>query len=377
MAEHDEGQERTEQATPKRREEARRKGDIPRSRDFNTMVLMVASSAGLMALAKPVSEGLGDLMRRFFTIDRATLATTENIPRQFADALFQMVEGLGLFFLLTLVVALVAPILLGGWVFSAESMMPQFGRMSPLQGLQRMFGLKGILEMFKALLKFAVVAGGAIWLLWRQWPELLSLGTAGVWPSLASASSITGQAFFYLCLTLIAVAALDAPFQLWDYSRRHKMSRQEIKDEMKESDGRPEVKSRIRRLQQEMANRRMMQEVPKADVIITNPTHYAVALRYDPQRMSAPRVIAKGADEVARKIREAGEKHRIILVSAPPLARALYHSTKLNQEIPAGLYLAVAQVLAYVFKLRSRADNEAPPNPPKDFPIPEEFRHDA
>jgi flagellar biosynthetic protein FlhB len=212
--------------------------------------------------------------------------------------------------------------------------------------------------------------------LWHKAGEFLVLSELSVEGGLTTAAHLIIWSFLMISLGTILIAAIDVPFQLWQHSRQLRMTRQEVRDEMKESEGRPEVKQQIRRLQRELAQRRMMQEVPKADVIVTNPTHFAVALRYDAGKMRAPRVVAKGADLIARNIRTIGAEHRVPVFEAPPLARALFYGAELDQEIPEGLYLAVAQVLAYVMQLRDPRPG-AMPTPPGDLPIPPELRRDA
>jgi flagellar biosynthetic protein FlhB len=376
MAENADGQERTEEATPKRREEARKKGDVARSRDLNTAALLMAASSGLLALGGGAGEGLQATMRHFLSLDRDLLFDPGAVPGLVTQAIIQMIKILAPFLALAVIAACVAPLLLGGWVFSTEAFHFKFDRLNPLQGIKRVIGLKGLAEMGKTLVKVLVIAAVAVMVARTKMPAVLGLGHGSPQGDLAAAFDVMGWSFLWFCAATILLGALDAPLQLWEHSKRLRMTREEIRQELKDSEGKPEVRARIRRLQQEMANRRMMQEVPKADVIVTNPTHYAVALRYNQGSMAAPRVVAKGVDEIAARIRELGGEHRIPLLSMPPLARAIYHSTQLNHEIPAGLYVAVAQVLAYVYQLRSRPVHGSPPPPPKDVPIPDEFRRE-
>ena len=251
--------------------------------------------------------------------------------------------------------------------------MQQLDRLNPAKGLARVFSLNGLAELAKALAKFTVLALTAGLLLWRDMGSILSLGGQGLAPALSGAASLLLNSFLVLCGALVSIAALDVPYQYWRHHQQLRMNRQDLREELKETEGRPEVKSRQRALQREVARRRMMQEVPRADVVVTNPTHFAVALRYRPETMAAPRLVAKGADLVAQRIRGLAAEHGVPLLSAPPLARALYHGTRLGQEIPAGLYQAVAQVLAYVYALRrQRREGGAAPVPPTDLPVPDE-----
>lgn len=272
-----------------------------------------------------------------------------------------------------LVVAVLAPLALGGWTFSTGALALKPERLNPVKGLARVFSLNGLAELAKALAKFTVLALTTGLLLWRDMGSILALGTQALAPALSGAASLLLNSFLVLCGALVSIAALDVPYQYWRHHQKLRMSRQDLREELKETEGKPEVKSRQRALQREVARRRMMQEVPRADVVVTNPTHFAVALRYRPESMVAPRVVAKGADLVAQRIRELAAEHRVPLLSAPPLARALYHGTRLGQEIPASLYQAVAQVLAYVYAVRrQQREGGAAPVPPIDLPVPDE-----
>ncbi|MFA7095480.1 MAG: flagellar biosynthesis protein FlhB [Gammaproteobacteria bacterium] len=367
------GQERTERATGKRLREAREKGQIPRSRELNNMVMMLAASGGLVLLGQGMLQSLQGILRQAFQVERDSLfdpvAMLQSFGHLFGDALMLLAP----FLLLMIVAAVIGPLAIGGWSFSAQALTLKWERLNPVKGLGKIFSWRGLVELGKALAKFAVVATVAVTLLWNLASELLGLGFEPYERAFDHAVSLFVKAFIILSASLVLIAAVDVPFQLWDYARQLRMTRQEVKDEFKETEGRPEVKSRIRRLQRELAQRRMMEEVPKADVVITNPTHYAVALRYDQDKMKAPRVVAKGSDLVAARIRAVASEHRVPIFSAPPLARAIYFSTEIGREIPAGLYVAVAQVLAYVYQLKTWAPGGARPEPPADLPVPEEF----
>lgn len=274
---------------------------------------------------------------------------------------------------LMFVAGLAGPVLLGGWSFSVEALAPKAERIDPFKGLGRIFSLRSLMELGKTILKFLLVAAVAITVLWQLSDWLLGLAISPLALSLPAVGLKFAQVFIMLSCAMILVAVIDVPFQLWDHTRKLKMSRQEIKDEMKETDGRPEVKAHIRNLQQQAAQQRMLQDVPGADVVITNPTHYAVALRYVDGEMNAPVVVARGRDLVAQQIREIASEHNITLFSAPPLARALYAATEVGQEIPARLFVTVARVLAYVFQLRDAGGFASGVTMPKpDSLLPEE-----
>lgn len=377
MAEMESAQERTERASPRRRQEARTKGQIPRSRELTTALVLLTSAGGMLLLGGRMIRGLQDVFRHGLHIERAKIFHESSLIEALGGITFDAMMVIAPFLLLITLVALLVPLGIGGWVFSPQAFAFNSSRLNPVTGMGRIFAWRGLVEMLKAFAKFALVAACAGWLLWDLSPRLLGLATEPLTQGLKHSGQLLGWSFMGVSAITLLIAAVDVPFQMWDYGRQLRMSRQEIREEMKETDGRPEVKSRIRRLQQEMARRRMMDEVPKADVIITNPTHYAVALRYDQARMRAPIVVAKGADLISARIRRLGAEFRVPTLSAPPLARALYYSTDLNHEVPAGLYLAVAKVLAYVYQLRQgfKPGGHAPPAP-EDLPIPPELRKD-
>lgn len=375
----DSGQERTEQPTQKRLQESREKGQIPRSREFGTMAMLLVGGLGLFVMGDSLMQGSMDILRDGFTINRNEIFDVSVMFIRFKAAMVAALLMLAPFFAILLLVALLSPLALGGWSFSAEALSFKFEKMDPIKGLGRIFGWKGIIELTKALAKFSLVGAVAVYLLWSNINDFLGLANESIESGFAHAGHLLAWSFLLLAGSMIVVALIDVPFQLWDHQRQLKMTRQEIKDEYKQTDGSPEVKGKIRRLQHEMAQKRMMQQVPKADVVITNPTHFAVALKYDQSRMGAPRVIATGVDLIALKIRSIASEHNVMIVESPPLARALYYSTKLDQEIPAGLYLAVAKVLAYVYQLDIHLKGKgSKPNPldSEDLPIPDDLKKD-
>jgi len=364
MAESD-AQERTEQATPKRLEEARRKGQIPRSRDLSTAAVTLVGGAAMYLLGGTITGQMAEMMRRGLALsrDEATDSTfmLPALSNAAADGLWLSMPVLGLITL----AAIIAPLALGGWSFAGQAMMPQFSRLNPLEGIKRMFAMRSLVELAKAMAKFGVVAVIATIVLWNDAPALMGLGREPLQQAIGHAIQLSGKALLVISAGLLIIAGIDVPYQLWQYAKQMRMSRQEIREEYKESEGSPEVKGRIRQLQQEVARRRMMQEVPKADVIVTNPTHFAVALKYDEKRMRAPIVVAKGVDVIAAKIREVAGENAVPIFEAPPLARVLYRNVDIGDEIPATLYIAVAQILTYVFQLKvaKRAGQQPPPKP--------------
>ncbi len=374
MAESD-GQERTEQATPKREQDAREKGQVPRSRELNTVAALLAAAAALIIMGESLTRSLAAQMQRGLSLSREQVMDTTALPARFLEAVVEAMLTLMPFFALMVVVAIAAAAALGGWAFSAISF--KWDKLDPIKGMGRVFAWRGLVEMLKGMAKFLLVALAALLLLKMLGQQFLGLGRESLPQGLAHVGDLLSWAFLVLSATLLLVVLIDVPFQLWDHQRQMRMTKQEVRDEHKQTEGSPEVKGRIRRMQMEIAQRRMMAEVPKADVVVTNPTHYAVALRYDQARGDAPVVVAKGTDLVALKIRTVAQENDVPVLEAAPLARALYHSTELDQPIPVGLYRAVAMVLAYVYHLRQGPmySREGVVNMP-DLPIPDDLRRD-
>jgi flagellar biosynthetic protein FlhB len=375
MAEND--AEKTEQPTQKRLEEARKKGQIPRSQELSAAAVVLIAGAGLHFMGKSLGNGMFDLMRSGLTISRDQALDSSTAISMFAGSAQHALLACAPILALTLVAALLAPLSIGGWNMAFGTLAPDFSRLSPMNGIKRVFSARSVVELIKAFAKFGFVATFAVIFLWMKTDEMLGLGAEPTAAAIGHAITLSGQALLLLAGALALIAAIDVPWQLFQHIKSLKMTRQEVIDEMKESDGNPEVKGRIRQLQHEVARRRMMQEVPKADVVITNPTHFAVALRYDDKRMRAPIVVAKGVDEVAARIREVAGEHKVAIFEAPPLARALFRAVDLNEEVPARLYVAVAQVLTYVYQLRAAKQSGAVPpvRPTIDPTVEEETKH--
>ncbi|WP_416772364.1 flagellar biosynthesis protein FlhB [Pseudomonas sp. RHF3.3-3] len=379
MAESESGQDKTEEPTEKRKKDSREKGEIARSKELNTLAVMLAGAGGLLVFGGTLAQQMAELMRLNFTLSR------EVVLDQRYMAIFLMQSGkLAILavqpLLLTLLIAaFVGPISLGGWLFAAGSMAPKFSRMNPLAGLKRMFSTKALVELLKALAKFFIVLLVALAVLSSDIDDLVRIAHEPLEMAIIHSLQLVGWSALWMSLGLLLIAAVDVPVQLWESHKKLLMTKQEVRDEYKDQEGRPEVKQRIRQLQREMSQRRMMAAIPEADVVITNPTHYAVALKYDSEKGGAPILLAKGNDFIALKIREIAVEHEIMLLESPALARSIYYSTELEQEIPAGLYLAVAQVLAYVYQIRQfRAGKGRRPDPLKDdLPIPPELRRDS
>lgn len=378
MAEQDSAQEKTEEPSAKRLQEAREKGQVPRSQELTTVMVLMASAAAMFIVGEGLVQSLTDVMKLTLNLERSMLFDVNAMTSLLWQAVEIMALDLGFFLAITVVAALAAPAFIGGWNFSVQAMGIKPEKLSPLKGLKRIFGPQGLVELGKALGKFLLVGFFGTLILWGFRDQLLTLGQQEVIPAMAELGYIVLWGFLAICASLILIVMIDVPFQKWNHQRQLKMTKQEVKDEHKETDGSPEVKGRIRRMQIQLSQARMMQDVPKADVIITNPTHYAVALRYDQAKSGAPVLVAKGADLIAQQIRMVGQHHEVPQLSAPPLARAIFYNTEIGEEIPAGLYIAVAQVLAFVFQLRryrNRGGNKPHLNT-EDLPIPDEFRRD-
>jgi flagellar biosynthetic protein FlhB len=348
-------QERTERATPKRLEEARKKGQVPRSKELSTCVVLLAACAGLLLLGDMVGQSLAAALRHGLDLSRAEVFDESALVASLYAMLFEVGMTCLPVFAIVAVAALAAPMAIGGWNFSGEALAPDLKRLNPITGFGRIFSMRGVVELGKAFGKFALVALVAAWLLWRSADELEALGSEPLQVAIGHAAQLVGVTMLALAGALLVIAAIDVPYQLWRHAQDMKMSREEVRRETKESDGSPEVKGRIRQMQQALASGRMMQDVPTADVVVVNPTHYAVALRYDDARSRAPVVVAKGTDLIAARIREIAAEHDVPIVEAPPLARALHRSVEIGNEIPVALYAAVAQILTYVYQLRAKS----------------------
>lgn len=378
MAESESGQDKTEDPTDKRRNDAREKGEIARSKELNTVAVMIAGAGGLLAFGGYLAEALMEIMRSNFSLSREVLMDERYM------SIFLLASGkLAILatqpvLLVLLLAALLGPIALGGWLFATGTLAPKFSRMNPLAGIKRMFSVNSLTELLKAIAKFIVILVVALAVLSADRDDLLAIANEPLDQAIIHSVQVVGWSAMWMACGLLLIAAVDVPIQLWQAKQKLMMTKQEVRDEYKDTEGKPEVKQRIRQVQREISQRRMMAAVPEADVIITNPTHYAVALKYDPEKGSAPLLLAKGTDFIALKIREIAVQHNIQLLESPALARSIYYSTELEEEIPAGLYLAVAQVLAYVYQIRQyQAGKGKAPEPLKDLPIPPDLRRDS
>ena len=351
MAGQDTGAERSEDATPKRIEDARKKGDVPRSKELNTVLMLLASVIGFAFLGKTGVTAYKQLAKNQWLIERAHLfndqALLNSLLISFNEALWISAP----FLLLMLLAAFIGPLFMGGWVFSSSSLKVDLKKLNPLAGLKRMFGVQTLAELVKSILKVLVLGVLSVFMFKMNIENYLSLGALPLTEAINSMFVMLFTIILILVLSLSVVVLVDVPYQQWSHAKKLRMTFQEVKEENKESNGNPEVKAKIRQMQQSNANRKMLRDVPEADVIIVNPTHFSVALRYDDD-LIAPIVVAKGTDLMALKIREIGKHHNVEIFNAPPLARALYRHSDIGETIPSELYLAVAQILAYVVQVK-------------------------
>ena len=369
--------EKTEEPTGRRIEQAREQGQVPHSRELSTFLVLIVAGAVFWSMGSWFMQRSMVVIRKGFIIDsqfaREPSLMLPRLADMSLDALFVFSPFLGLL----LLAAILPPFFMNAWVFAPKAMVPDLKRLNPLAGLARMVSWNSLMELGKAVLKSSLIGGVAVLLIWSEREEIFGLLSEPLESALGHAGHLVTYSFLILVATLILVVAADVPFQLWQYFNKLKMTKEEVKQEMKEMMGDPHVKGRIRSLQMQAARRRMMAAVPQASVIVTNPTHFAVALSYK-TGMAAPKVVAKGVGAVALKIREVGTANAIPILEAPPLARALYKHGELDNEIPSALFGAVAEVLAYIYQLANwRQLGGAYPVPPHDLPVPSELVPEA
>jgi flagellar biosynthesis protein FlhB len=372
MAADDSDMEKTEDASPKRLEKAREDGDIPRSRELAACAVLFSSGMAIMMLGRPMGEALKDVLRQGLRFDQALAFEPELLLVHLLKVIEQVMWAFLPLAVIIVAVAVASPILVGGWVMSQKSLVPNFGKLNPIKGISNMFSKNSVVELVKSLAKTILVASVGYTIVKKDLQPMLGLSEMPLESGLNAINDYMVTGFLTIASALVLIAVIDVPYQLYQYAQKHKMTKQELKDEAKEAEGSPEVKGRIRQQQREMARRRMMSNVPTADVVITNPTHYAVAIRYKEGESGAPIVVAKGMDAIALKIREIAAEHNVMTMESPKLARALYAHTELEREIPQALYAAVAEILAYVFQLRVfKQHGGVRPPVPANVPVPD------
>ncbi len=359
--------EKTEPASSRKLEKAREKGQVPRSRELSTFAVLLASGGAVAGLGAFLFEGMRGIVASGLRFGRPEIADPARMLEALSSGGWQALLLILPLAAAVIVAAVAANLMVSGWLFSVEALNANFGRMNPLQGIKRMFSSQSVVELIKALLKAGLIGGVAGWMIWMQGDALLTLSAEPFEAAVRHFGQIVLFTFFAATAAFALIVALDVPFQLWHFHRSMRMTKEEVRQEQKEMEGDPQIKARIRAMMREAARRRMMAAVPKADVVVTNPMHFAVALEYREGRMSAPRVVAKGAQRVAERIKEIARENRVPIVEAPPLARALHRHTEVGDSIPANLFTAVAQVLAYCYRLRQPGPV---PDMPEDWQVP-------
>jgi len=364
--------EKTEPASPERLHKAREEGQVARSRELVTFVMLVTALSGLWFMSGSIGQHFGSAMRDGLQFERTSAFDTSRMMVHVGNMVAHALQAMLPLMIMMLLAALLAPMMLGGWLISSKSLVPKFSKLNPIAGIGRMFSSESLAELVKTIVKSLLIGSIAFWVILSNLSDIMALMGEPVRTALPDTLSLVAWACALIIGSLLLVVAIDVPYQLWSHAHKLRMSREDVRQEQKENDGDPLVKAHIRRQQQQMAKRRMMAEVPKADIIVTNPTHFAVALQYRDKEMRAPRVVAKGVDLLALRIRAIAEEHKIPILEAPPLTRALYRHTELGHEIPLALYSAVAEVMAWAYQLqRLSHEGGTPPSPPTDLPVPE------
>jgi flagellar biosynthetic protein FlhB len=362
--------EKTEPASPRRLEQAREEGQVPQSRELSAFFVLMAGAGTLWVAGSWLAQRIGGAVSRGLTFDRTAAFDTAALPTAFVALAWDALTAIAPLLLILVVAALAGPFMLGGLNFSSKALALDWTRLDLLKGFGRMFSMQSVGELVKGILKALLVGGVVVWVVLHEKDHLFALTGQPLEAGLQS----MGRTILFSTLVIVGsmflIVAADVPFQLWQYYSKLRMTKEEVRKEMKELEGDPQLKARIRSQQREIARRRMMAAVPKAQVVVTNPTHFAVALAYD-EKMPAPRVVAKGRGIIAQRIRDIAQEHGVPLLEAPPLARALYAHTELDDVIPAALYRAVAEVMAYVYQLNAYlARGGKAPAMPADLPVP-------
>lgn len=366
--------EKTEQPSQRRLDQAREDGQVARSRELSTFAVLLAGGGVLWFMGAYFTQQLVQMLRGGLVLDRDMVFNSAlMVPRLYELSMDALIT-FSPFLLAVMIAAAFSPLLLNGWLFSISALQPKFSKMNPIAGIGRMFSQTSLVELVKALAKAGLIGGVSAWVIWKNRDAVMALGLQSAEASIPAAGHVIGSAFMFIVGAMLLIVAIDVPFQLWDHNKKLMMTKEEVRQESKESEGDPMVKGRIRQLQREAARKRMMSEIPTADVIVTNPTHYAVALKYSETGLRAPVVVAKGSQLVALRIREIAAENHVPILEAPPLARALHKHTELGETIPEALYTAVAEVLAYVYQLRrfETAGGDRPVEP-ADLPVPKEL----
>ncbi|OGS90149.1 MAG: flagellar biosynthesis protein FlhB [Gallionellales bacterium GWA2_59_43] len=363
--------EKTEQPSQRRIDQAREQGQVARSRELSTFAVLLAGGGVLWFMGASLTQSMVQLLRDGLVLDREMVFDSALMMPRLYELAMDALIAFAPFLLVVMIAAAFSPLLLNGWLFSVEALQPKFSKLNPIAGLGRMFSRTALVELVKALAKAALVGGVAAWVIWSNRDAVMALGLQSAAAAIPATGHLIGSGFMIIVGAMLLIVLIDVPFQLWDHNKKLMMTKEEVRQEAKETEGDPMVKGRIRQLQREAARRRMMSAIPTADVVVTNPTHYSVALKYSEEGARAPVVVAKGSHLVALRIREIAKEHHVPILEAPPLARALHKHTDLGDTIPEALYSAVAEVLAYVYQLRRYEKiGGARPDEPAELPVP-------
>ncbi len=373
MADNTSDQEKTEEPSAKRLLDAKKKGQVPRSRELNVTLSTLGGGFLLLMSLGEIQQSISRTFHTSYKISNHAMLNNDHIINIMGATFSEVLASLSFLFAMLMLIVMFGPAMIGGWSFSIDALSIKVSKLNPMKGFKRMFGMNGLMELTKSVLKVILIASIAYIFFSINIENFMSLANEHHDLAIKHSVSMVLSSFLFIAFGLIVIVGIDVPYQLWNHKKQLKMSLQELKDEFKETEGNPESKSRTRNMQREIAQRKMLQEVPQADVIIVNPTHYSVALRYDQDHDGAPVLLAKGVDNMAMKIREIAVSHKVPVFTAPLLARAIYHTTDIEKEVPSDLYIAVAKVLAYVFQLKTAKPGNYP-NPPTDLSIPKEFR---
>ena len=373
MAENTSDQEKTEQPSPKRLLDAKKKGQVPRSRELNVSIATLGGGVLFLVSLQQINESITNVFHTSFSISTRSMVSNAHLMQVIGNTFSEALSSLSFLFGMLMVIILIGPTLIGGWSFSTEAFKVKFSKLNPINGFKRMFGVNALVELVKSVLKVTLIALIAYAFFHVQQDDFIALANKNYNQAITESVQMVLTSFMFIAVGLILILAIDVPYQIWNHHKQLRMSIQELKDEFKETEGNPESKARVRNLQREVAQRKMLQEVPSADVVIVNPTHFSVALRYDSDQDAAPILVAKGADHLALKIREIATEHKVPVFTAPLLARAIFHTTDVEHEVPSALYVAVAKVLAYVFQLKTAKPGNYP-QPPTDLLIPKEYQ---
>lgn len=377
MAEEDKSQEKTHEPTQRKLEKAKRDGQIPRSRELSTAISMIAVAMIFFMSGHMILQSFVMMMKKLFNPSIDVMFNDSAMLYIFGQQILHIFYSILPLLAVLFLISFAAPMFLGGFNFSTKSIAFKVEKLSVLKGIKRMFSIKSFMELLKSLAKFFLITGVGILFIYFYMKQYIHLTDLKLETGIAEGAHLLIMIFFAIAIALLLIAAIDVPFQLWQHKEKLKMTQREVKDELKDSEGNPQLKSKLREMQQETSKRRSLEKVPAADVILVNPTEYSVAIKYDQNVDAAPIVISKGKGELALKIREIAEKESIPLFSAPPLTRALYYHAEIDQEIPYGLYVAVAKVLSFVYQLKRYNAGYAPkPENQFEMQIPDELKHD-